>query len=114
MLPVEVEHLRLEHLLATEGQELSREVRRASRRLLDELDMTLEPGVAVQAIRQQRAAARDDAEEIVEIVGHAPGQPAHGFHLLGLGQLLLGPGELVVGVSHFLVEPGVLERRRRL
>jgi hypothetical protein len=25
-----------------------------------------------------------DPEHVVEIVGHSTGQPAHGFHLLGL------------------------------
>ncbi len=34
--------------------------------------------------------AHDDGQHVVEIVGDAAGQLAHGFHLLGLPQRLLG------------------------
>ena len=38
---------------------------------------------------QQFQVAGDDGEKIVEVMGHSSGELAHGFHLLGLAQLLL-------------------------
>ena len=46
------------------------------------------PGFELAA--QQLGVPADDAQEVVEVVGHAARQPAQGLHLLGLCQQLLG------------------------
>src|SRR5439155_23754290 len=40
---------------------------------------------------------RDDSQYIVEIMGHTGGEPAHGFHFLGLTQLLLALAQSLFG-----------------
>ena len=44
-----------------------------------------------EAIEDQIAVAVDHREQVVEVVRDAAGQPAHGFHLLRLTELLLEP-----------------------
>ena len=52
---------------------------------------------------EQLAVAQDDAEQVVEVVGHPAGQPSHRLHLLALAELLLG----VVPLLHLRAELGV-------
>ena len=52
---------------------------------------------------EQLAVAEDDGEQVVEVVGHAAGQPSDRLHLLGLAELLLG----VVPLLHLRAELGV-------
>ena len=53
--------------------------------------------VALHGMQQELAVAGDGREQVVEVVGHAAGQPAHRLHLLGLPQLLLAAAQ---GVLH--------------
>src|SRR5437764_455990 len=46
---------------------------------------TYGPGLAAC----QLAEAVNDCQQVIEVVGHAPGQPPHGLHLLRLAQLFL-------------------------
>ena len=89
---VEVEDPRLEHLLPAEGEELAGEGGGALRRLED----LAPPSAAARSSRDQApqddvAVADDDAEDVVEVVGDAAGQPADRLHLLRLAELLLQP-----------------------
>jgi hypothetical protein len=86
---VEVDRPRLQHLLATEGEELAGEARGAVGRLAD-LGGVLAARVARgEVFEQQVGVARDGGEDVVEIVRDPARQPAHGFHLLRLPELLL-------------------------
>ena len=84
---VEIDHPRLEHLFAAEGQELVGHGRRLPTRLLDHLDVAAASIVEILAAHEQLRVAEDRREQVVEIVRHAPGQPPDGFHLLGLPEL---------------------------
>ena len=86
---VQVEHLGGDGLLAGKGQQLPGEVGGALGRLPDFLQVGVERLRRVHLLQRQLRVAEDHAQHVVEIVGHAAGQPAHGFHLLGLGQLRL-------------------------
>ena len=46
-------------------------------------------GSLADALQQELAVAGDHHEQIVEVVGDAAGEPADGFHLLRLAELLL-------------------------
>jgi hypothetical protein len=84
---VEVDNLRLEDLLPAEGQKLPGQARRALRRFQDLIDLPLE-GIAVPQLPQRDLpVAGDDAEQIVEVVGHAAGEASHCLHLLRLHEL---------------------------
>ena len=77
-----------DRLLAGKGQQLPGEVGRASGGLADlHRDRRAAGADRVHLLQGQLRIAEDDAEHVVEIVGHAAGQPAHGFHLLGLEEL---------------------------
>ena len=63
----------------------------------------------IAAGEQHVAVAGDDGEQVVEIVGHAAGQPAHRLHLLRLAELLLQAGALAphLGRADFALHGGV-------
>jgi hypothetical protein len=67
----EVEHLRLEHLFATEREELPREIRRPLSGTTYFLDVGASGIVWLQVIEEQRCEAQDDGQHVVEIVRHA-------------------------------------------
>jgi hypothetical protein len=94
---VQVEVDGLGGLLAAEGQEPPGELRGPFRRGLDLLDGFCDlgpfPGVAAQLL----SVAQDHREQVVEVVGDAAGQLAHGLHLLGLVQGALGLRERLLG-----------------
>ena len=92
--PVEVDHLGVDDLLAAKGQQLLGQGRGPVAGLQDIFQVAIERIVFKDLGPHEFAVARDGHQEIVEIVGHAPGQPAHRFHLLGLEELLL-PGPCV-------------------
>ncbi len=87
--PVEVEQLRRDNLPAAEGQQLLREGRGAGAGTVDLFYRGARRVVGPHGFEKHLRVAADHREEIVEIVRHAPSQPAHGFHLLGLAELLL-------------------------
>jgi hypothetical protein len=79
----------LEHLLWAEGQELPSQGGRPVRGPADQLDVPAERVVLGQLVEQKRAPAADHRQQVVEVVGDAARQPAHGLHLLRVEQLLL-------------------------
>ena len=79
---VEVHRLRLQQLPAAEREQLARERGRALARLQHLLDgRPVRIGVA-HAFEQQLSVPRDHGEQIVEVVGDAPGELADRLHLL--------------------------------
>ena len=86
---VDVEHLRLEHLLAAEREQLPRQRARSLGGLADLLDVFPLRLAGGAVLEQQLAVAQDHRQEIIEIVRHASRQPPHRLHLLCLDQLLL-------------------------
>ena len=80
-----------------------RELRRAAARLPDLLDVVPAGVVRRQVVEHHLAVAEDRAQQIVEVVGDAAGQPAHRFHLLGLAELLLRLPERFLGRAHQLL-----------
>ena len=81
---VQIEHRRLDDLLAAERQQLTREPRRRHTRVLDFHDVRLALVVRLEIGEQQLAESENHGEQIVEIVRHAAGQPSHRLHLLSL------------------------------
>src|SRR2546422_92046 len=77
------------HLLPAERQELARQVRRPDRRLLDLLRLRVLRVVGTERPAQEIHGAEDGGEQVIEVVGDAAGQAAHGLHFLGLAQPLL-------------------------
>ena len=86
---IQIQHLRLEHLLAAEGQELAGQVGGALRCLLNELDVTARRARALRPPRQHLAPPDDDGQEVVEVVGDPARELSDGLHLLGLPELAL-------------------------
>ncbi len=86
---VQVEHLGGDGLLAGKGQQLPGEVGGALGGLADLLQVGMERLRRVHLLQGQLRVAEDHRQHVVEVVGHAAGQPAHRFHLLGLAQLRL-------------------------
>ena len=86
---VDVEHFGPEHLLAAEGQELPRQQAGAMRGALDLVEILGAEIGGVERRRHQLGVAGDDGQQVVEVVRDAAGEPADGFHLHRLRQLLL-------------------------
>ena len=63
-------------------------------------------------MQQDVGAPEDDGEEVVEIVRDPAREPADRLHLLGLLELALGLGQLVVGAAGLEEQAAVLERDR--
>src|SRR5206468_12340312 len=80
---------RLQNLLATEGEEVAGEGRRPFRRARDQLEVVSRLSVQGLELEGETAAARDDGEKVVEVVGDASRELADGLHLLRLQELLL-------------------------
>ena len=85
----EIEHGRLEHLLAAEREQLVRQVRRAVRRLDDLVQIVRRSAVLIGAHQRELRVAGDDGDEIVEVVRDAAGERADGLELLRLAELRL-------------------------
>jgi len=82
---------RLHHLPAAERQQLAGQGGGPLRSLADLLRRPRVNGGQPAVRHQQRGMAVNDRKDIVEIVGHAAGKLADGFHLLRLPQLFLQP-----------------------
>ena len=83
---VQVDHARLQHLHAAEGQQLARHGNGAAGGFLNLLHAFLVESVRAFAVLEQIAIAADDGQQIIEVVRDAARQPAHGFHFVGLAQ----------------------------
>jgi hypothetical protein len=86
---VEVEDLGLQHLPAREGQELAGERRGLLAGRHDLVEAAAMGGLGGAALEPELSVADDRREQVVEVVGHAPGELADRFHALRLAQLLL-------------------------
>ena len=88
-IDVQVQQRRLDDFLAAEGQQLAREPRGTRASLLNFRNVSLARIVRIEIRQQQLAEPENHGQQIVEVVGHAAGQPSDGFHLLRLLILLL-------------------------
>ena len=86
---VQVEHRRLEHLLAREREQLARQLRRALGRVVDLGDL-LRARPGADPVPGDAAVARDHGQQVVEVVRDAARELPDGFHLLCLAQPALG------------------------
>ena len=83
----EIERLRAAGLAAAEEQELTGEVRGLVRRASDRGDVVGDLAVGPQALRDERRVVRDDAEQVVEVVGDAAREPAEALEATGVREL---------------------------
>src|SRR5690606_40933015 len=89
---VQIELTRAEHLPAAEGEELVGELTGVLGGPGDLREIGAERAVRVEAAGDELRVAQDHGEHVVEVVGDAPGELPHRFHLLGLAELFLeGP-----------------------
>ena len=84
---VEIEDARLEDLHAAESEKLASQGGGAVGGAVDLFDFARGGVRRRQDIHQQLGVALDDHEEIVEVVGDAAREAAHGLHFLGLAEL---------------------------
>src|SRR5215467_107910 len=84
---VEIEDFGLQNLAAAEGQKLARQGSGAVGSVINAFQATAK-FLGGTTIQQQTAVATDDRQQIAEVVCDAAGQPADGFHLLRLPQLM--------------------------
>ena len=115
---VEGERLKLAHLAAAEGQELAYQVSGLEGAFEHAFQVGPVGAALVQVFHGQLGVADDHREDIVEVVGDAPGQVADGLHLLGLAQLLgheffffFGPALLAYVPVHHDGSPAPRPRR---
>ena len=85
---VEVKDLERQHLAPAEGQELPGQGRRPLAGGQDLRQRTTKRILGPHLVQHERGAPVDDGEQVVEIVGHAAGQAADPFHLVGLPELI--------------------------
>ena len=86
---VQVHHPGLEHLLPAEREQLAHQGRGPVRGPIDLQEVESPRVLRLDLPHQQLGVADDGGEEVVEVVRHAAGEPAHRLHLLRLTQLLL-------------------------
>ena len=85
-----LQHARLQHLFAAEGQQLAGQRSRRVRRPFGFPRCSFAADAPRSScLQRQRAVTADDREQIVEIMRDAAGQPADGLHFLRLPQLFL-------------------------
>ncbi len=101
---VEIEHARLDRLFTCKGEQLVSE----SRGALGSVEDFVQIAGDLMILRWQRVAGQlgipaDRREQVVEVVGNAPRQPADTLHLLRLEQLcfeLFAIGDIVRDPDH--------------
>ena len=97
---VEVDGPDLVAALAGIAQKLGREPGAALDLFLDAFEPLVEGVFQVQVEEHERDVPLDDHEEVVEVMGDAAGQGAHGLHLLGVVELGLDLLALAHVVEH--------------
>ena len=113
---VEIEHARLEQLLAAEGQQLARHRSGALGGAPDLLDVGARRMIRRHFAERELRVAGDRGQRVVQVVGDAARQPADRFHLLRLPQLILEQaplGDVLHGADH-PQRPPLRDRERRL
>ncbi len=105
---VEVDAAGLHHLLAAEGEQLTREGGSTMCGAFDLLDVEPEGIAGAEAVQHQIRVAKDGGEHVVEVVRDAAGQPPHRFHLLGLPQLRLAESQRFLRLAALgqIADPG--------
>src|SRR5258706_241211 len=83
---VEIEYVALQHLPATQGEQLARQRGAAPCRPQDLLGVGGRRVVRREASLQDLRIAHHDGEQVVEIVRHAPGQLSNRLHSLRLAE----------------------------
>ena len=86
---VQIEHARLEHLLAAEGEQLPRQRRRALGGLANLRHVLMQNMIRRKLLQGHIAVAENRREDVVEIMRHAAGQLPDGLHFLRLLKLFL-------------------------
>ncbi len=81
-LLAEIENARVADLLASEGQQLTGNVRGLKRRLPDRTRRLLGSGRQIGEVLEQFGVSKNHRQEVVEVVGHAPRQAADAFKFL--------------------------------
>src|SRR5207244_12325160 len=72
-----------------EREQRARELRASAPCVLDRFDV-FAPGIlGWRGVQEELGATQDGCEEIVEVVGDAPGELPYCLHLLGLSELVL-------------------------
>src|SRR5437879_8110863 len=85
---IEIQNLGSEYLLPTERKQLAGESGGAIGRFLDFFHFITERIGFLQLVKHQLTVSLDHGEKIIEIMSDTTSQPANGFHLLRLAQLL--------------------------
>ena len=93
---VDVDRLRREILLARERHQLPDELR-ATFGAVHRVAQVMLQALVLEPRAKQLKVAHDGHQEIVEFVGYATGESAHGLHLLGLAKRNLRP----LALGHF-------------
>ena len=78
-----------QHLTAAEGQELACERGAAIRRGEHAFDLLASGVGVIHASEQKLGVAHDDAQQVVEVVGHSSGKQPDGLHFLAMKDLFL-------------------------
>ena len=86
---IHFEHVRHEGMLATEGEELRGERGCATRGIPNFADVICHCALHAHFVQEQVAIAEDGGEEIIEVVRHAAGELAEGFHFLRARKLVM-------------------------
>ena len=95
---VELHDLGMEHLPAAEGQELAGECGAPLAHLLDLPQVLAGSVVAGETGERQLGLAGDGGEQVVEHVGDAAREPAHGVHALRDGGQILAAAQQPAGL----------------
>jgi hypothetical protein len=91
---VEIDHHRLEHLAATEGQELGRHGRGPLRRPPDMVHVGLDGDRQRGVAPDELGGPEDHAHLVIGFVGHPSGEAPDRLHSLRLAELLVGGAAL--------------------
>jgi hypothetical protein len=118
---VHLDHYRLGELLAAEGQQLTRSIRRALGGLHNPRDVGAPRVVRRQTFQDKVREAEHPHHGVVDVVGHAASQLPHRLHLRGLTKPRLGQApighiaqrkENVAGVPRGLDDAAPVDAKR--
>ena len=84
----EVDDLRRDDLLSREGEQLARQLGGAPTGLVDLRDVPRSAVVGGERLGEPVGSAEDHGEQVVEVVSHAPREPADALHSLRVQELL--------------------------
>ena len=85
---VQIQHFRFQDLLAAEGEQLPNQRDGPLRSVRNLLYVSAKLGMRRDARKSQLYIPLDDGQQVIEIVRHSSGEPAHCFHAVSLLQLV--------------------------